>query len=309
MNSPRPKVGIIILHWNDYEHSSECVKSVKSLDYSNYQIYLVDNNSSNDSLARLKREFDDINYIELKNNKGFAHGMNAGINTALREKSDFVFILNNDIVVQKKCLELLVRRAICSDKNGIIVPMVYLGTNGKKIGSIGGYLNWKYGEARHFGHLENDNGQFTSKQVEFAPGSALLVKANAINQTGLIPEDYFLYSEDVDWSLKIVSKGYNIITEPKAIVWHDESASSGSQSPLKIFYYTRNTLIFMKKYSKNKQWHRFIIFFSIKLIKLKIKFLLKGQFKLIAAMFYGILAFWHNEKGMSRRFVPGGNRR
>lgn len=299
-----PLVGIVVLHWNNFEDTKVCLDSIRKLSYQRKNIYIVNNHSSNDSLSRLISLFKEFNFIALNLNLGFAGGMNKGIKRAIKDKADAVMILNNDTCLEKESLGYLVEKLFQNKKTGVVVPMVYLGLSGKTVGSIGGEIHWPLGEARHIGYLEKDKGQFKSRKVKIAPGSALIVKTKLINKVGLIPEDYFLYNEDVDWSVKFINAGYDIITVPKAHIWHNESAAAGPQSPMKTYYYTRNNLIFMSKYVQEGKWFSFLLNFYCKMTKLTIKFLIKGKGRNIIAIFKGSASFWRGERGFSQNYIP-----
>lgn len=297
------KVAIIILHWNDYDHTYNCIKSIEKLSYRENKIFLVDNNSTDNSLKKLRDAFKTgVSFVELKRNGGFAYGMNKGMSKALDQKFNNIFLLNNDTLLEKNCLEKMLVRLYSDDNIGAVVPMVYQGLKGNTISSFGGNINWKLGESRHTAHMEEDTGKYRAGKTGYIPCSAVLIKSTILEKSGLIPEEYFMYGEDVDWSMKIKAAGYEIWTEPKAIVWHDESASSGSNSPFKTYYYVRNCLIFMQKYAKGSKWQKFLLFFTIKLIKMKIKYFLNLDFKNIYALSRGVFAFWANEKGRSKNY-------
>lgn len=294
------KVATIVLNWNDFKHTYDCIRSIEKLSYKNNKVFLVDNNSTDDSLARLKNIFKEHNivFVELKKNGGFACGMNDGIKTALSLGFKTILLLNNDTILEKNCLRELNNRLYSNNKIGAVVPLVYQGLEGKMISSIGGSINWKLGESRHTAHLKKDDGKFRAEETEYMPCSAALFKSEILEKSGLIPEDYFMYGEDVDWSMHIKAAGYKIWTEPKAKVWHDESASTKNARPIKLFYYTRNSMIFMSKYAKN-DWGSFVVSFGWKMIKQSIKFLAKLQFSSIRAIILGFAAFSKKETGKS----------
>lgn len=299
------KIAILILHWNNLNETEICLKSVFNLDYKNFVVFLVDNGSTNDSLAQLKGLFKDVVYIETGKNLGFAGGMNAGFKEILKLDFDAVWFLNNDVKLQETSLSRLVERLYSGAGIGVAVPKVYEGLAGKTINGVGGAIDWSKGEARLIGNKEVDKGQYNqSMEVDFAPGSAVLVKREVLEKAGLICEDYFLYTEDVDWSMEVKKAGFVIVTEPSSVIWHNESASSCKNSPLKSYYYFRNLMIFMRKFTDEKGWQKFKKGFRVKFSKLMIKYLLKRRFDLIKASWDGISAYKAGITGKSEKYVP-----
>ncbi len=243
-----PKVFIIILNWNRWPDSLECLDSLKNNDYQNYQIVIVDNGS------KKKPELSDANikFIYNQENLGFSGGNNVGIKYALEKGADYILLLNNDTVVSRNFLSKLVGAGE-KDKNfGMIGPKIYFENASKKIWSAGGKVNWLYnkGEMRGFGKI--DKGRYDKpdiQETEYLTGCCLLIKREVIEKIGYMPEEYFLYYEDTDWSLKARKRGYKCIFVPKAVIWHKGSKSSISGSSSYIYYHIRNGLVMAKKYT------------------------------------------------------------
>ncbi|MDD5192298.1 MAG: glycosyltransferase family 2 protein [Candidatus Nanoarchaeia archaeon] len=246
----KPLVHIIILNWNGKEDTIECINSVKKIDYPNYKIILVDNGSTDNSVKVFKKKYPSIKIIKNKENLGYAEGNNVGIRYALKNKADYVLILNNDTVVDKHFLTELVKVAESDDEIGIVGPKVYnYGTN--KIQFLGiKNLFWNLVLYRKVvGRNKEDKGQFDYfTDVDFVAGCSTLIKSKVMRKVGLFDKELFLYCEDVDFFIRAKKKGYQLKVAPDSHIWHKGSATSKKVSGFVRYYIARNNFIFVKRY-------------------------------------------------------------
>jgi len=251
----QPKVFIIILNWNGRADTLECLESLKNNDYPNYQVVIIDNGSK-DKFSILDSE---IKVIYNKENLGFSGGNNVGIKYALENNADYILLLNNDAIVSQDFLSKLVETGESNENIGLIGPKIYFyppvgeaGGDKNKIWSAGGRINWLYNKGEMIGHNQKDKGQYNSPKIqetEFLTGCCVLVKKQVIEKIGLMPEEYFLYYEDTDWSLKARENGFKSVFVPDAKIWHKGSQSSIADSPSYIYYHIRNGLIMAHRYA------------------------------------------------------------
>ncbi len=282
----KPYVTIIILNWNGWKDTLECLESIYQIDYPNYNVIVVDNDSIDNSVEKIKEycegkikveskffkyknENKPIKVIEhdekelnekvhkfkglilLKNHKnyGFAEGNNRAIQYALKNlKSDYVLLLNNDTVVDKKFLTQLVNIAK-NEKIGFVGPKTYyydLNGSSNIIGFAGGELSRTKCQTKPIGKDELDKGQYNqSKKVDYVEGSCLLVKKELIKEIGCFDSDYFTYWEEVDWCIRGAKANYLSFYSPNAKIWHKTRASDiGANS---IYYMIKNRFLFIKK--------------------------------------------------------------
>lgn len=259
------KIAVVVLNYNGLENTLECLESLRKCDTGSHEaeIIVVDNNSqdgSQEALGKLK----DIYLVQNADNLGYSGGNNVGIKKALSLGADYIFVLNNDTLVDKNILINLVHAASAGD---IISPKIYFAPGfefhkeryssrdrGKVIWYAGGAIDWANIIGRHLGVDEVDKGQFARRhQIDLATGAAMFVKRAVFEKTGLFDEKYFLYLEDMDFCVRAKKAGFKIIFEPAAIVWHKNASSSGgSGSPLQDYFITRNRLLFAAKYAKLK---------------------------------------------------------
>jgi len=292
-----PKVFIIIVNWNGELDTLECLESLKNNDYPNYEVVIIDNGSKD----KFQVSDSKIKVIYNKENLGFSGGNNIGIKYALENNTDYVLLLNNDTIVSKDFLSKMVEVAENNNSYGIIGPKIYHYEEKDRIWFAGGKINWLYNKGTMVGYNEIDNGQYDQPKIQktdYITGCCALIKGEVIEKIGLIPEEYFLYYEDTDWSLRAQKQGYECLFVPKASIWHKGSKSSIAESPSYIYYHIRNGLIMAKKYAPwyIKPFVHLDILFRIKKQIFKYIFLPK---KRIWAKYIllGIKDFYLNKKG------------
>jgi len=243
-------VFIIILNWNGWQDTIECVASCQELDYPDFQLLLVDNGSTDGSEARLQERFPELEIIQTGANLGFAGGNNVGIRQALARGADYIWLLNNDTTVGKQALTALVEALEMDEKAGIAVSKIGYFSDPERLWFAGGEWNPSMHLARHRGLNETDSGQYdTAGETDFATGCSLLFKTELIAATGYLQEDYFLYWEDLDWCLRARQQGWKILYAPASRVWHKVSVSVEHNSPVQTYYYFRGGLLFYRRHA------------------------------------------------------------
>ena len=203
-----PLVVSVILNTNRKTDTLECLKSLCHNTYPNQKIIVLDNHSVDGSVIAIREAYPDVQIIELDENLGYAGNNNIGIDVALNQGADWVFVLNEDIILDDECLINLVEVGEADPKIGILGPLVYHHDEPNVIQSAGGKLG-KYWQSIHIGKNELDQGQFeTPHPVEWISGCAILVKRTAIEQAGMLDKDYFIYWEETEWCLRIGRAGW-----------------------------------------------------------------------------------------------------
>lgn len=252
-------VYLIILNWNGWQDTIECVESSMKLTYSNFRILIVDNGSSDGSESILRGRFPNIEFIQTAENLGFAGGNNVGMRYALEHDADYVWLLNNDTVVDPAALSELVKVADKKATTAIVGSKIYYFYEPNKIWFAGG--NWRKNKlfASHRGDGEIDFGQYDEVcEVDYITGCSLLIKSSVIKEVGMMDESYFLYWEEVDWNATVFKKGRKILYVPSSLVWHKISASIKNQTHIQAYYYIRNALLFFQKHEPKRLLPLFI---------------------------------------------------
>lgn len=238
-------VAVVILNWNAYFDTARCLHTVLQSEHRAAYPIVVDNASTDGSYERLVADFPQVEIIRAEANLGYAGGNNRGIQRAQERGAHYVYVINNDTEVPPDSIGRLVEVMESDERIGQVGPLVHDATC-DRIGAVGGIVHWPTVEPRQIGHGEEDRGQYPSlAPVGFVPGTAILVRASALEEVGLIPAHYFIYFEDVDWSLRFQAAGWKTVVEPGARIVHHESATMGQHSPIKLYYQVRNNLYFL----------------------------------------------------------------
>ena len=258
VNFMYPSVAIIIVNWNNAKDTVDCIESIKKIIYRNYKIFLIDNGSGDGSFVKFQSLYAGISGIEilrLNENLGFSGGNNIGIKKALDEKFDYVLLLNNDTTVEPNFLDELIKIGESDEKIGVVGPKIYFHPDfddllkADRIWYGGGDFTW-LGGGRHLQYEEIDKNpsETNPRETKYMTGCAFLVKSEVLKKVGLMPEEFFLYYEDTDWSLSIRKAGYKMIYAPASKIYHKVSRTTATLGNPKIHYYhTRNALLLSKR--------------------------------------------------------------
>lgn len=243
-------VYIIVLNYNNYSETINCVNSLKKISYPNATIVIIENCSTNNSKGVLKKEFPDLNIISSEKNNGYSSGMNIGIRFALKNRADFIMVMNNDMLVEENFLEPLVNLISSDDKIGVVSPKVLYMHDRNHIYCAGGEFNiFRCAAVNMYQNMNANDYANEIREITSAEGSCLLVRKEVFQTVGLFDEKYFMYFEDLDFSDKVRTK-FKILFQPLAITFHKAGAgqSWANFTDLYYYYFTRNRLLYFSKH-------------------------------------------------------------
>lgn len=296
-----PKVSIIILNWNGWKDTIDCLESLEKINYPNCEIIVVDNGSTDGSLERIKNHESRIKFkiVENKENLGFSGGNNVGIKYAMESRADYVLLLNNDTLVEPDFLSELVKIGESDKKIGLVGPKIYFYPPDKPARAwfCGGKINWLKTRGSHLKCGSPEESE-SPKISDYLTGCCLLIKREVIEKIGGLGEEYFLYYEDTDYCLRARKLGWQCVYAPNAVIWHKVSQSSKEFSPSYIYYHTRNGLMLARK--NNPPWKIFLVYlFSFYLVgKQIIKYILAPRKRdWVKMVLRGIYDFYGNKAG------------
>jgi GT2 family glycosyltransferase len=269
----KSKVSIIILNWNGFEDTVECLESLKKITYPNYEVILVDNGSRGNDAQVLEEKFGDyIHLIQNDHNYGYTGGNNIGMRYVLHDSaSEYILILNNDTVVAPDLLDNMVQVAESDPSIGMVGSKVCYYDFPGRIQGIGGKVNMWTGRASLIGFKEIDTGQYDKEQeVDYIFGCCLLVKTEVVRKIGLFDESYFCYWDETDYCFRARTAGYRVVYAPAATVWHKaslqlkvwcKSQKGGRVGGSSYYYMARNNFKFMRKHADKVQYLSFVLCF------------------------------------------------
>lgn len=235
----KPYVVVVILAHNNYSDTKECLQSVLKVNYTPFSVLLVDNGSKDDTVQRIAREFPSVHIIQTGQNLGVAGGFNAGIVSAIQDGAEYIFILNNDTVIEPNIIHVLVEAAQAHPDYGILMPKILYYDNRDRIWSIGARYRLFPPAIVMLGLDKRDAPPYTeSRLLEYAPTCALFIPSHIFEQVGLLDDGYFFYYDDWDYSLRVRKAGYKIAYIPEAHLYHKVSRTIQNKGKSPFFWYT-----------------------------------------------------------------------
>ena len=296
MKINKPSIAVILVNWKKYNLTSNCIDSLNKSNYKNFKIILVDNEYSEKSLIELKNQHKDIVVFKEKNNLGFAGGNNIGIRYALENDYDYIMLLNNDTEVKENFILPLVERIEKDHFLGAVQPLILNFSNKSIIWNAGGKLN------KFLGLISTrlNNNKLNSSIVfddytDWISGCCILIKSEIVKKIGLLDEKFFTYYEDVDWSLRMKSLGYDLGFVKESIIYHHGSSSSKNKKnkegviSSKIHYFNiRNHILLLKKHKNLFNFFGIVFFQIIKTTSYIFYFLIKFRFNKLTMVLKGL---------------------
>ncbi len=246
---PQPRVAIVLVNWNGGRDTIECVSSLRDLDYRPFFVIVVDNASHDDSVERIGRAAPEVTIVDAGANLGFAGGNNLGIRLALDRGADFVWLLNNDTIVDPGALGPLVDEA--RRTGGLVGSAILRYPDTDVVWAAGGGSSRSSARTWH-GYAEQPVQALPHEpfDVGYVPGCSLLFPASSLDAIGPMPEDYFLYFEDAAWCEEAHRHGLPTRCVPASRVFHKESRSTGLWSPRMRYFFVRGAMIFTRAYRR-----------------------------------------------------------
>lgn len=260
-----PTVVAVILNWNGFGDTSNCIRSLLCSSYPNLEIVIVDNGSSKDEWEKLIRAFGNrVRLFRLESNSGFAAGSNFGIERARDIGADYVFLMNNDAEAKADCLSLLVSAAETHRGGGVFGPVIYDYNDRGRIQTAGGVVSvWRsmsFGDRK----ISLDKAEMDSAcRTGWLSGTAILVRMSMLQQVGSFDPIYFAYLEETDLEIRAMRLGWSLYCVPNAAVYHKCASSTDALSRIRVNGMTRNRLIFLKRYATSSQILAFSAYYAV----------------------------------------------
>jgi GT2 family glycosyltransferase len=286
---PSPLVSIITVNFNQTNVTREFLASLKNITYPAFEVLVVDNGSEDSSIADLQAEFPWIKLIFTHRNLGFAGGNNVAIRIA---KGDYILLINNDTEVSPGFLEPLVRTFQQKPDAGLVSPKIIYFNREERIQYVGSIRSHPVlGRGKRIGYLETDTGQYDEvRETDYGHGACLMASRAVIDSIGGLPEVYFLYYEEHDWTVQAKAAGFKVYFVGTSKIYHKESISIGNNSPLKTYYHSRNRILFMRRNAKGASFILALLFFTFLATPKKIgAYILKMDYQNLRAYIKGIV--------------------
>ena len=286
------EISIITINFNGLSDTCALMETIPF--NNNLEVIVVDNASQNQEADIISKRFPQVKVIKSEQNLGFASGNNLGIKAA---QGKYLFFINNDTIFKDFNVQPLIDRLESSPAIGVICPKIRFAWGNNPI-QYAGYTALSSITVRNqaIGFGEEDHGQYdTAHPTPYAHGAAMLIKREALEKVGLMPECYFLYYEELDWSMMFTRAGFEIWYDPACTVYHKESQATGQNSPLRTYYIVRNRLLLVKR-----NWNGVTKFFTYAYllgvvgVRDILKYALSGKWEFLKATTNGLRDFYNN---------------
>jgi GT2 family glycosyltransferase len=293
-----PLVISVVLNTNHREDTLQCLTSLNQNTYENHKIILLDNASVDGTVDAVRSLLPEVCIIELQRNLGYAGNNNIGIQAAMEQDAEWVFVLNEDTILSTDCISNLVSVGESNPKIGIVGPMVYHHNEPDIIQSAGGRMD-KYYREWHLGQDERDQGQFQlPHSVEWISGCGIMVRRALIEQVGAIDERFFYYVEEFEWCVRARKAGWQIFHVPQAKLWHKGVQRNYQPKPSVTYYATRNRLLLLSKHRATPMvWIVVLVQYLRTYMSWTIKPKWRGKREHRNAMWRGMVDFLHHRWG------------
>ena len=289
MTNNSPDISFITICYNGFKDTCELIESLhKKLKSVSYEIIVVDNASREDEAAKIHELYPTVISIRSNENGGFSGGNNIGIRAA---KGKYIFLINNDTYIESDEIAYLVERLESRPEIGGVSPKIRFAFPPQHI-QFAGFTPLTKITLRNnmLGFDCPDDGSYdTPHPTPYLHGAAMIIKREVIEKIGIMPEIFFLYYEELDWSTSMTRAGYELWYEPRCTVFHKESQSTGQLSKLRTYFLTRNRLLYARRNMKGMERLMSVLYQStIAAGKNGLSFAFKGRFDLFCATYYGV---------------------
>lgn len=234
-----PAVTVVVLNYNNYADTRECIASIRRDSYENTDIVLVDNASTDGSGERLRAEFDGIQFHQTETNRGYPGGNNVGIRATLDRDADYIFVLNNDTILPPEAdvIATLVEEMESHPNTGVAAPLIWAHPRTDLLWFAKGELQTKRAQTAHVWMGDPVDELDFPRRIhnDWITGCALFVRRSVFEDVGPLDESYFMRLSDVDFTLRVAAAGHDLVTVTDTEIYHKESATTGKYG---LTYYT-----------------------------------------------------------------------
>ncbi len=243
-----PTVLIVIINWDGKEDLLECLASIRRLNYpkTNYKVLVVDNGSNDGSQAAISKNYPDVYLLQNKHNIGYVKAVNQGIEYGLNLGVDYIWIFNNDVIVQEDSLNRLIEIGQQDEDIGVIAPVIYSYDNPEEIDNAGYKINFWTGRLKKlkFGRDVFNNHGDKVTDVDSQLGCSNLIRTSVFKKVGSFQTIYKLYFEETDFNVRARQNGFRVVVVKDAKVWHKNASTMNRFIFRKAYLLLRNLFLF-----------------------------------------------------------------
>jgi len=252
----------VVVNWNGGDDNIECLDSLIADGLAEERVVFVDNASTDGSADAVERRFPRVRSIRNERNEGYGHGTNRGVELALREGAELVFLVNNDVTIPRGTFAVLTAALRADPDVGIVGPRVVYRDEPARLWCAGGRMTYRQNLSQLIGHDRADGPRWLrARDVDYVPGCAMLVRREVFERIGLLDGEYFAYHEDIEFCLKARQAGFRVRLIGEGLAYHAAHASTGGgYNPLRKYMMGVNTIWFLRRYGTPARWLSFVVF-------------------------------------------------
>ncbi|MCA9917147.1 MAG: glycosyltransferase family 2 protein [Anaerolineales bacterium] len=276
-------VWIVVLNWNAFEDTNECLLSLRNTAYPNYHVIVVDNGSSDDSPQKIAMNHPGVTLVKCEENKGIAAGYNRGIQFSLEAGAEYIVVMNNDLIFAPEFLTEMVNTVQAWPQCGVVMPKIYYYDEPDIIWSTGGRTRWMASNILLRDRQKKDGPTLqTEEAIDFAPSCCLLL-TRELCQNVLFDENYFFYYDDWDFCLASRKQGWQIVFSPASHIWHKVSRST-QNSPKSLRWWK----VLGQSCVRYHRKHHSLGLLAVYVAWVLLREMIKGNFKSLPTFLRGI---------------------
>ena len=282
---------VVLTHGGAEEITATCFDSLLAQDYRALTVLLVDNASFDGSGERLRQRYPQVRYLHTGGNYGYTGGNNRGMQHALEQGAEYLLVMNNDTVLEPDCVSILVRSAQSAHRVGAVAPKILFFDDPARIWYAGGDFSFTRSMGMHRKELQPDDPAEPAElqEITFATGCCFLMPAAVARDVGGFREDFFIYCEDLELSLRLTRAGYKLYYQPAARMLHREPAQRPDSTPFQILHRDRNRRRIARQHFSAGQRLVFALwFYPTRAIRLG-QYLLRGDWARMRALVAGVV--------------------
>ena len=271
----KPNVGVVIVNYNLKDSLRETLESFRKVNYSDLQIVVSDNASTDGSVEMVRQDFPEVQLLTRDKGVGYAKGASLGMEF-LADRTKYIFSTTNDVLVDPEMINALVDYAEAHPDAGVLGGKIYYHDKGDLLWSAGGRMHPLFAHSYHYGWNRHDGPRYNEvRECDFMTGCGFLLRSDVAKKINYFNADLVFYSEDADFCYRVREQGYKILYVPAAKMWHKTATTLAKNRPVQLYYSTRNNLYLTARHKVG--WYPLSLWVNLWVV-CPVKMLLLGMF-------------------------------